>query len=167
MSAMSLSLLMMSLVGGHALVLTSVRTPAVARSRTILMTEDCATIDLSTDDPVRIAKTLRQAWMEGGVKRGLTGSVLVPGENTVRIVAKGDKKRLASFAEWLETESQMVSKVTMDASCPADAGPFSNKFELVQVSNEANAPWLELLNQATIDVDDASGKTHSSDEGLA
>ena len=36
----------------------------------------CALIDLSTDDPVRLAKVLKKSWMEGGVKRGLTGTVL-------------------------------------------------------------------------------------------
>ena len=39
------------------------------------------------------------------------------------------------------------------------------RFELDAEASKAT-PWLELLQQATIDVDDAMGKTHSSDEGL-
>ena len=37
----------------------------------------CALISLSGDDPLRLAQVLKKAWMEGGVKRGLVGSVLV------------------------------------------------------------------------------------------
>ena len=71
----------------------------------------CALIELSADDPKRVAAVLKKAWMEGGVKRGLTGSVLVPEDGKVQIVCQGDLERLKSFAEWIETSSQLVSKV--------------------------------------------------------
>ena len=67
--------------------------------------------------------------MEGGVKRGLTGSVLVPAENTVTIVAKGPRKRLDSFADWLETTSQLVSKVSIGEACAPEDVELTSKFE--------------------------------------
>ena len=39
--------------------------------------KQCALISLSAEDPLRLAQVLKKAWMEGGVKRGLVGSVLV------------------------------------------------------------------------------------------
>ena len=132
--------------------------------------ERCALIDLSTDDPVRLAKVLKKSWMEGGVKRGLTGTVLVPSENSVQIVASGTEDRLRSFAEWLEETSMLVSGVEIveaDA-CPTEA-PLTDRFPLAPAleSKASDTEWFELLQTATIDVSAAAGKTHSSDEGLA
>jgi len=141
-------------------------TAASPRSRHIVMeAAECAMIDLSTDDPVRVANTLKKAWMEGAVKRGLVGSVLVPSDNVVTIVAMGPRSRLNSFAEWVETSSQLVSKVTMSDACPVDDAQLDNKFTIAE--SDASSPWLDELNKATIDVKDSAGKTHSSDEGLA
>ena len=129
----------------------------------------CALIELSTDDPVRLAKVLKTSWMEGGVKRGLTGTVLVPSANKVQIVASGQMSRLQSFADWLETSSMLVSGVEMLPSdeCPTDA-PLTAKFPLAPAakSKAGDSEWFSLVTQATIDVEAAAGKTHSSDEGL-
>ena len=137
------------------------------RARAVTMEEtQCAMIDLSTNDPLRVAQTLKKAWMEGAVKRGLVGSVLVPSENMVTIVAMGPRSRLDSFAEWIETSSELVSRVTYDTdSCAVDPGQLSSKFKIADVESNAKGPWLEMLQQATIDVKD-KGKKQSSDEGL-
>lgn len=137
------------------------------RARAVTMEESqCAMIDLSTNDPLRVAQTLKKAWMEGAVKRGLVGSVLVPSENMVTIVAMGPRSRLDSFAEWIKTSSELVSRVTYDTdSCAVDPGQLSSKFKIADVESNAKGPWLEMLQQATIDVKD-KGKKQSSDEGL-
>ena len=104
--------------------------------------------------------------MEGAVKRGLVGSVLVPSENMVTIVAMGPRSRLDSFAEWIKTSSELVSRVTYDTdSCAVDPGQLSSKFKIADVESNAKGPWLEMLQQATIDVKE-KGKKQSSDEGL-
>jgi hypothetical protein len=53
--------------------------PSSPRTRVAMdaATPQCALISLSGDDPLRVAQVLKKAWMEGGVKRGLKGSVLV------------------------------------------------------------------------------------------
>jgi len=53
--------------------------PAGLRTRVAMEAApaQCALISLSGDDPLRVAQVLKKAWMEGGVKRGLKGSVLV------------------------------------------------------------------------------------------
>ena len=137
------------------------------RARAVTMEEtQCAMIDLSTTDPIRVAQTLKKAWMEGAVKRGLVGSVLVPSENMVTIVAMGPRSRLDSFAEWIEASSQLVSRVTYDTdSCAVDPGQLSSKFKIADVESNAKGPWLVMLQQATIDVKE-KGKKQSSDEGL-
>ena len=118
---------------------------------------------------MRLAKVLKTSWMEGGVKRGLTGTVLVPSANKVQIVASGQMSRLQSFADWLETSSMLVSGVEMLPSdeCPTDA-PLTAKFPLAPAakSKAGDSEWFSLVTQATIDVEAAAGKTHSSDEGL-
>ena len=86
--------------------------------------------------------------MEGGVKRGLTGSVLVPAENTVTIVAKGPRKRLDSFADWLETTSQLVSKVSIGEACAPEDVELTSKFEIAAVDPALSTPWREYLTQA-------------------
>ena len=160
--------LMMGVASGLQLTAPQPRVAARSRCAVMEVADTCAMIELSTDDPIRVAQTLKRAWMEGGVKRGLKGSVLVPSDNMVTIVASGPRQRLDSFAEWIETESQLVSKVEFTDSCPASAAwAMSPKFALAEVAEEATTPWLELLNKATIDVEASAGKTHSSDEGLA
>ena len=47
----------------------------------------CALISLSAEDPLRLAQVLKKAWMEGGVKRGLVGSVLVGAPARCRVTA--------------------------------------------------------------------------------
>lgn len=109
--------------------------------------------------------------MEGGVKRGLVGTVVIPSESSVQVIAQGLPERLKAFAEWLETSSQLVSKVEMvdlDA-CALTDYEMTDKFSFASVGDDddARAEWRALLDQATIQVDSAAGKTHSSDEGLA
>jgi len=165
-----ITLLLGCLMLARGLVVTTTTSPpvssvsrSVVSSRGVVMeVTQCAMIDLSTDDPTRIANTLKKAWMEGAVKRGLVGSVLVPSDNVVTIVAMGPRKRLDSFAEWVETSSQLVSKVTMSDACPTVE--LTDKFEIAD--SNAETPWLDVLKQANIDVKDSEGKTHSSDEGL-
>ena len=41
----------------------------------------------------------------------------------------------------------------------------SSKFKIADVESNAKGPWLEMLQQATIDVKE-KGKKQSSDEGL-
>ena len=130
----------------------------------------CAMIELSTDDPIRLVSVLKKAWMEGGVKRGLVGTV-VTGSESVQILAQGLPNRLDAFAEWLETSSQLVSKVeTVDLdACVLSDYDLTDKFKFAEMGDddEARAQWRELLDQAVLDVNSAAGKTHSSDEGLA
>lgn len=156
----------------------ALRTPYVSqthlrrvRSPPVMMPEleldnTCALIELSADEPKRVASVLRKAWMEGGVKRGLTGSVLVPEDGKVQIVCQGQLPRLKSFAEWLETESQLVSKVDFIAEDSCPVVPLSNKFPFADAENEAAQPWKELLQGAGIEMDNAKGVTQSNDEGL-
>ena len=70
----------------------------------------CALINLSPEEPIRVAQVLKKAWMEGGVKRGLVGTVFV-GDDNVQIACQGQESRLKSFAEWIETDSMLVSSV--------------------------------------------------------
>ena len=53
----------------------------------------CALISLSAEDPLRLAKVLKKAWMEGGIKRGLVGTVFVL-EEKVQIACEGPVERL-------------------------------------------------------------------------
>lgn len=128
----------------------------------------CALIDLSTSDADRLAKVIKSCWKEGGMKRGLSGTVLVPEQDLVRIVCSGPTSRLKAFAEYIETSSQLVSGVKLIQSdeCPTDA-PMTEKFPLAPVEAGEVPEWRELVNQATLDLSASQGKTHSSDEGLA
>ena len=61
--------------------------------------DQCAVIELTGTEPILLAKTLRSAWMEAGVKRGLTGTVIIPeeGEGFVQ-VRKRERERKPSRA---------------------------------------------------------------------
>ena len=134
-----------------------------AASATMMAAEPtCAIIELSSDEPRRIAVVLQKAWMEGGIKRGLMGSVVVAKAGKVQIVASGQLKRLESFAEWCSTqlESEVKYYVDLDA-CPAV--DLSSKFKFSDAVDVDNQPWADLLSETTA----AMGKDHSSDEGLA
>ena len=64
--------------------------PSVLRTRVTTMEAaptQCALISLSAEDPLRLAQVLKKAWMEGGVKRGLVGSVLVGAPARCRVTA--------------------------------------------------------------------------------
>ena len=126
----------------------------------------CALIDLTAEEPKRVAQVLKKAWMEGGVKRGLTGSVLVPEDGKVQIICQGDLPRLKSFAEWIETSSQLVSKVDFITEDACPVVPLSNKFPFADAEDEAAQPWKELLKGAGIEIDTMKGVTQSNDEGL-
>ena len=159
-------------VGAHA-----VRSPTSYRAARVLLSDDaaskdCSVIELRTDDPVILAKVLRKAWMEGGMKRGLTGAVVVPDEEgMVQIIAQGPLERVRSFGDWcgkqLDIEKGLVEVKEMDLeACPAI--PLSSKFELADMPRgKANAPWCDLLQKSYDDTSAAATKLHSSDEGLA
>lgn len=143
----------------------------VGRGARMMADGQCAVIELEGTEPVLLAKTLRKAWLEAGVKRGLTGSVLIPesGEGKVQIVASGDLERVKSFASWcgkqLGTSATNVEVVDIDA-CPT-VPSMTSKFEVADMpTGKANAPWAQLLSSAVVDID-GPGKSISSDEGLA
>lgn len=108
---------------------------AVRMEATSSQATRCAYITLSPEDPLRLAKVLKKAWMEGGVKRGLIGSVLII-DDVVKIAAQGPVVRLQSFADWIESSSMLVLNVSFVDSeeCPTEA--FSNKFALSDAE-----PW--------------------------
>jgi len=135
--------------------------PAMAETET-----QCALIEMVADDPVRVALVLRQAWMEGGVKRGLTGTVLVPEDGKVQIVCQGELARLKSFAEWIETQRETFQKVSITEidSCPVV--PMSSRFPFADAEDVDAQPWRELLESISADVGLGKGSTQSNDEGL-
>lgn len=132
----------------------------------------CALISLSPEDPLRVAKVLKKAWMEGGVKRGLVGSVLVSAEE-VKIACQGPVARLQSFADWIETSSMLVTDVSYVESeeCPTEG--FSSKFKLSDaetfsggVEGSFKGDLAEKLKTLAVDVEAKQGTAHSNDEGL-
>jgi len=171
MTLFSLALLLLA-HSAHALRMPYVsqlhlRHARAARSP-VVMTElelksTCSLIELSADEPKRVASVLKKLWMEGGVKRGITGSVLVPEDGKVQIVCQGDLPRLKSFAEWIETTSQLVSKVDFISEDACPVVPLSNKFPFADAEDEAAQPWKELLKGA---IEMPKGITQSNDEGL-
>jgi len=134
--------------------------------------EQCAVIELRSENARSLAKILRKAWMEGGMKRGLTGAVVVPEEGTgmVQIVAQGPLERVKSFGEWCEKQIDIdegkVDVVEMNLDeCPAV--PLSSKFDLANMPRgKASQPWRQLLQKSYDDTSAAATKLHSSDEGL-
>ena len=76
--------------------------------------------------------------MEGGIKRGLVGSVII-GEDAVQIAAQGPAARLQSFANWIESSSMLVTGVQfmgLDA-CPAEG--LTTKFPLADAEGWSGA----------------------------
>ena len=60
------------------------------------------------EEPKRVAQVLKKAWMEGGVKRGLVGTVFVlEDQQKVQIACQGPVERLKSFADWIENSSML------------------------------------------------------------
>eukprot|EP00310_Coccolithus_braarudii_P023753 CAMPEP_0183350676 /NCGR_PEP_ID=MMETSP0164_2-20130417/20716_1 /TAXON_ID=221442 /ORGANISM="Coccolithus pelagicus ssp braarudi, Strain PLY182g" /LENGTH=184 /DNA_ID=CAMNT_0025522653 /DNA_START=105 /DNA_END=659 /DNA_ORIENTATION=- len=134
--------------------------------------KQCALISLSAEDPLRLAQVLKKAWMEGGVKRGLVGSVLV-GEDTVQIAAQGETARLQSFADWVESSSMLVTGVELMGldQCPAET--LTTKFPLADVEAWSGATpgsftgdLAEQLKSLSVGLDAKRGVTQSNDEGL-
>lgn len=119
-----------------------------------------------------MAQVLKKAWMEGGVKRGLKGSVLV-GEDFVQIAAQGKTTSLQSFADWIESSSMLVTGVELMGldSCPA--ANLTTKFPLADVETWSGAApgsftgeLAEKLKGLSGAFDTKKGRTQSNDEGL-
>ena len=98
----------------------------------------CVVIELNSEDPVRMAKVLRQAWMEGGIKRGLEGLVIIPDDSAadpVQIVAQGKPERVQAFADWcgreLARDGESNASVRTVDECPTV--PLSIKFQLANM----------------------------------
>eukprot|EP00325_Prymnesiales_sp_UTEX-LB-985_P032698 CAMPEP_0174727732 /NCGR_PEP_ID=MMETSP1094-20130205/50363_1 /TAXON_ID=156173 /ORGANISM="Chrysochromulina brevifilum, Strain UTEX LB 985" /LENGTH=163 /DNA_ID=CAMNT_0015929539 /DNA_START=40 /DNA_END=531 /DNA_ORIENTATION=- len=134
----------------------------------------CALIDLSAEEPKRVAQVLKKAWMEGGVKRGLIGTVFVlDDEQKVQIACQGPPDRLKSFAKWIEESSMLVTNVDIkDPGCVT--APLNNKFPLAEAEAYTGATvgsfsgaLAEQLKALSFEIKAKRGKTHSSDEGLA
>ena len=135
-------------------------------------TKRCALISVSAEDPLRLAKVLKKAWMEGGVKRGLVGSVLV-GNDSVQIAASGPVARLQSFANWIEESSALVTGVDLVdmEECPTQ--DFTTKFPLAAaetwsggVEGSFAGELAEKLKSLSLEIQTKQGTTHSNDEGL-
>ena len=134
--------------------------------------ERCALIKLSAEDPLRVAKVLKRAWMEGGVKRGLIGSVLV-GTSTVQIAAQGPVARLQSFANWIETSSMLVTDVEMVELDECPTVDYTSKFPLADaeawsggIEGSFAGDLASKLKTLSLELSDKQGTTHSNDEGL-
>ena len=149
----------------------SCRTNGIIMETESAETAQCALISLSAEDPLRLAQVLKKAWMEGGVKRGLVGTVLI-GEAGVQIAAQGKTERLESFANWIESSSMLVTGTEMMGidACPA-LGPLTAKFPLADAEAWSGAKpgsfsgdLAEKLK--SISVESQRGTTHSNDEGL-
>jgi len=147
------------------------------RTRPAAMAQDsnqCAVIELRSNEPVKLAKVLRKAWMEGGVKRGLSGAVVVPDDSSaemVQIIAQGNLERVKEFGAWCEKQLDIdegkVDVIEMDLeACPAV--PLSSKFKLEDMPRgKASEPWRNLLAKSYDEEGASATKLHSSDEGLA
>jgi acylphosphatase len=132
----------------------------------------CAMISLSADDPLRLAKVLKRAWMEGGVKRGLVGSVLV-GKDTVKIACQGKVARLQSFANWIEESSMLVTGVDIVDidECPLEE--LTTKFPLAAaegwsggIEGSFAGDLASKLKSLSLEIQTKQGTSHSNDEGL-
>ncbi len=132
--------------------------------------DDCQLIEISASEPVLLAKILRKAWMEGGIKRGLKGTVLVPEQATgeVKILAQGDLFRVESFARWCTKQLGEGATVNIVASDSCPTADLSSKFALADMPRgKASAPWAQLLETSEIEEEAGAGsKLHSSDEGM-
>ena len=135
-----------------------------------------ALITLSAEEPIRVAEVLKKAWMEGGVKRGLVGTVIVGGdaEATVQIACQGDLDRLRSFADWIETSSMLVKSVAMVDAKDMPEASLTNRFPLAEAEAYSGGKTgsfagelAEQLRAKSIQIKEKEGTTHSSDEGRA
>ena len=164
-------LLLLPLAGALHIANIAPRAHVIMAEDAKTMSKQCALISLSAEDPLRLAKVLKQSWMEGGVKRGLIGSVLI-GDDDVQIAAQGPVARLQSFANWIETSSMLVKSVEMmdEDSCPAlDMKP---KFPLADaeawdgaVKGSFAGELAEKLKSLSVE-GKKPGVTQSNDEGL-
>eukprot|EP00427_Karlodinium_veneficum_P020352 CAMPEP_0169106748 /NCGR_PEP_ID=MMETSP1015-20121227/24509_1 /TAXON_ID=342587 /ORGANISM="Karlodinium micrum, Strain CCMP2283" /LENGTH=211 /DNA_ID=CAMNT_0009168223 /DNA_START=49 /DNA_END=684 /DNA_ORIENTATION=+ len=133
----------------------------------------CALIDLEAKDVLPVAKVLKKAWMEGGIKRGLVGSVLIPeDESVVRIACSGQTSKVEKFVAWINRDENLVKGVSYTEECPAVA--LTAKFPLADAEKYNGAEpgsfsgSLALALQGkSLDIKTKAGKTHSSDEGKA
>ena len=121
---------------------------------------------MAADDPVKMARVLNKAWMEFGVKRGLTGTVLFTEDGKVQIVCQGELARLKSFAEWIQSESSLVEKVSITDLDACPVVPMSSRFPFADAANVDAQPWRELLESISMDIGTAKGQTQANDEGL-
>ena len=136
----------------------------------------CAMIELNAEEPLRLAQVLKKSWMEGGVKRGLVGTVLVGDgdENkAVKIAAQGPEERLKSFAEWIETESMLVQNVEILPTEDCPAVPLTNKFPLADAEKYSGktagsfaGDLADELKKISSEIKNQRGITQSNDEGL-
>ena len=171
--SMARFLLVLALLRASAALQLAARVPPRA---VMAMAEptSCAMISLSSEDPLRLAKILKKAWMEGGVKRGLVGSVLL-GEDGVKIAALGQVARLQSFANWIEENSALVTNVDMVDAPEVPTDSFTSKFNLADAESWSGgvtgsfsgelAEQLKALG-AEMDIEKERGVTQSNDEGL-
>ena len=157
-----------------ALQLAAQATPRAVAPRMEAAAPQCAMISLSADDPLRLAKVLKKAWMEGGVKRGLSGSVLISDQG-VQIACQGQVPRIQSFANWIEENSALVKSVEMVCTTDVPMGEFTQKFPLAAAESwsggVAGSFSGELADQLKaladqLDVKAERGVTQSNDEGL-
>jgi len=167
---------------GSALVVSPLaatqRAPVEHRASTLrCMAADtrCAMIELNAEEPLRLAQVLKKSWMEGGIKRGLVGTVLVgEGENqVVKIAAQGPEARLKSFAEWIETSSMLVQSVEILPTEDCPAVPLTNKFPLADAEKYSGktpgsfaGQLADELKKISVEIKDKRGTTQSNDEGL-
>jgi len=163
---------------GHALQLLQLRTPSrFSRGSHQVFMGDAATcaIDLDASEPMRVAQVLKKAWMEGGVKRGLVGTVLVrEEERTVTLLCKGPDTRVRSFADWIEGSSMLVTGMRRVDTDEYPEVPLTSKFPLADaelysggVEGSFAGSLAEQIKALSVDIKSGKGKTHSSDEGKA
>ena len=97
--------------------------PSVLRTRVTTMEAaptQCALISLSAEDPLRLAQVLKKAWMEGGVKRGLVGSVLVGAPARCRVTAASAALPLAALVEASSAARRAAPAPARGAPCGSD-----------------------------------------------
>ena len=146
------------------------RSGSIVRMQATKEAVRCALISLDPEDPLRVAKVLKRAWMEGGVKRGLVGQVLV-GSAKVQIACQGKTERLQSFANWIEESSMLVTGVDMGVECPTEN--LTSKFPLAEAEawsggekGSFKGELAETLKSLSLEISTKQGTTHSNDEGL-
>jgi len=168
----------MVLVVSHAGAMQLQHRPASRLSRCshhVLMDGATCAIDLDASEPIRVAQVLKKAWMEGGVKRGLVGTVLVrEDQRTVTLLCKGPDSRVRSFADWIEGSSMLVTGMRRVDTDEYSEVPLTSKFPLADaelysggVEGSFAGELAESLKALSNEIKTGKGKTHSSDEGKA